>query len=255
MSQRSIQSFRGSQSHAMGMTKTTLSGPESAIHNLSSYALESPQSITMLAGAENRWFLDKLSNAYLGININLSSYDFISASISQYGVSEYKETKFHLAFAKKLSRSFAGSVYLDYNTIKITGYGQRSSVGFGLGIAGHVNDWIQYGMTFENVESINLSGQTIDRKLLSIGLRYNVSASFNIFTELEKSLSHPLSFKLAIQQNFTDAFALYFGLISEPSGFGFGSSIQVLTHYRLLTSAHYNLILGVTPSLSIIYSR
>jgi len=131
--------------------------------------------------------LNELNNYRAVAGIVTSSGNF-ALNTGYAGFSDYNETQLGLAYARKLGSKVDMGAQFNYNSIRVAGYGNASTVSFELGTILHLSEKLHTGLHVNNPIGGKF-GKDQQEKLPSvyaIGFGYEASDKFFVSTEIVK---------------------------------------------------------------------
>lgn len=214
-----------------------------------------------------------LDSYHLGLNYNsefaLSELSFKSLafvaptgfgnfgiSVSNFGYSLYSESKFGLAFAKKLNKRFAMAVQMDYLYINATEkYGSKGIAIGEIGILSEPMDHLYVGAHIYNPWRTKVSDYNDERvpTVVRFGLAYEFSDKAIASAEAEKDFDYSTNFKAGVEYRIVEYLYARAGISTNPTNkysFGLGYKLKGFTADFSFTH-HY--VLGFTPHVSLNY--
>lgn len=241
--------------NAAGMSNAVVMYPSlwSVFHNQAGLAWLQNPAVGLSYG--NEYFVSELSTMGLAAAYPTNSGTF-GLSMSYFGFSQYNETKFGLAYAKKLGQNFAAGIQLDYfNTHIGEDYGNKGIPVAEIGIMAQpiTNLWI--GMHLFNPWQAKLADYNDER--LQSALRFGVGYHFTdhvIWTvETEKSLEQKAVFRSGIDYKIIEQLSLRAGVQNNPQNISFGIG-YAFKGLQMDFGFSHDYVLGFTSKLSLIYS-
>jgi hypothetical protein len=203
---------------------------------------------------EKRYMLDELSLYQLSVAVPTNSGNF-GFSAGYYGFSEYNESQFGLAYARKLGEKADLGLKFNYNSIQISGYGNTSAINFEIGSIFHLTEKLHAGVHAYNPVGGKF-GKSQDEKLASIykvGFGYEASPKFFVSAEIEKVEDRNVNVNAGIQYKFLPQLMARGGITSATSTAYFGAGL-FLKSFRIDVTAAYHQQLGITPGLLFLYN-
>ncbi len=202
---------------------------------------------------ENRFFVPELSLGAGAFALPTKSGTF-ALSFSNFGYSNYYESKAGLAYAKNLWDFLSVGIQFDYlNTYLSEYYGNKGTVAVEMGIRYVYKDNMYIGAHVFNPTRSKIAAYNDERvpTIMKIGIGYNFSRKVLIVSEVEKDLVAKPAFKAGVEYNFMENFFLRTGVISNPGNISFGvgyeykglkADIAFITHQTLGLSPHVSLL-------------
>lgn len=205
--------------------------------------------------SERKFMLKELNLFSAALAMPTHSGNF-GLQLHHFGNSSYSEMQAGIGYGRKLSEHMDVGIQFNYYTMKITGYGNASSINFEVGAIFHFTDQLHGGIHLYNPTSSKV-GKDKEENLpavYSAGFGYDASENFFINVEIEKTEDLPLNVNTSIQYKFANRFLARAGVVTGTSVFflGLGFTLQ---NFRLDATASVHPQLGVTPGLLLIYTK
>lgn len=202
---------------------------------------------------EKRFLLEVLSLYHFAVAVPASSGNF-GVKGGYYGFSDYNESQLGLAYARKLGQKVDVGVQFNYNSIRISGYGNASAINFEIGTLLHLTDRLHAGVHAYNPVGGKF-GKNADEKLASVysfGFGYEASENFFVSAEIEKEENQPVNVNAGMQYKFLPQLMARCGIATNTSTLYAGMGLY-LKNFRLDVVASHHPQLGVTPGLMLLY--
>ncbi len=241
----------GTRSLSLGGISATLNGADAIFNNFSNIA--SIDSLSVLVSSERRFELHELTSVAIGAQLPVGNIGNIAMSISSYGFDEYKEQKFSILYARKISSKVSISLNLDYNNLRIEQFGNKGFLSFGLGVSGTLGSGFRYGVYIFNPEKIEIAEATEVPAFLKLGVVKTFSAELGLFGEVVKVIDEDINVIIGFEYKPIDVFSLRLGYNTNPGAFAFGLAYQGFPSISIETGTQYNTILGLTPGVTVKY--
>jgi hypothetical protein len=243
----------GARSAAMGNASVSLSDVWSAHHNQAGLAFVHDFSAGV--SYENRFLLKEISIRGCAVALPIKSGTF-GLCITNFGYSQYKESKYSLSFAKSFGDKFSAGIAMDYLTTKIAeGYGNKGVLAAEVGLIAKPIKNLSIGAHVFNPTRAKISAYDNERlpTILRLGADYNFSDKVTLAIETQKDIKYKAEFKAGIEYKAVKEFYLRIGVSTNPtlSTFGFGLNLK---NFKVDFAASYHQILGISPQLSLSYA-
>ncbi len=203
---------------------------------------------------ENRFLVKELSTKAGALILPTKSGVF-GLSTKYFGFNKYNETKFGLAYAKKLSKRISVGVQFDYLSVHITEpYGKRGRVTFEIGCLTKLSEEFTLGVHLFNPVAVKLNDYANERipTIMKVGLAYHFHEIITINTELEKDLNFRPIFKAGMEYQPVKDIYLRVGVKTNPASFTLGFGF-VQKKIRMDIASVYHSVLGFSPQISMVY--
>jgi len=89
---------------------------------------------------------------------------------------------------------------------------------------------------------------------MKLGLDYRFSEKVLFAVSTEKDVDFDARVNAGIEYHITEMFYLRGGISTNPTQYAFGFGMQ-LTHFKIDLSSSFHQTLGITPGISIIYTK
>lgn len=243
----------GARSAAMGNASASLSDVWSAHHNQAGLAFVHDFSAGV--SYENRFLLKEISIRGCAIALPIKSGTF-GLCITNFGYSQYKESKYSLSFAKSFGDKLSAGIAMDYLTTKIAeGYGNKGVLAAEVGIIARPMKNLSIGAHVFNPTRAKISTYDDERlpTILRLGADYNFSDKVTFAIETQKDIKYKAEFKAGIEYKAVKEFYLRIGVSTNPtlSTFGFGLNLK---NFKVDFAASYHQTLGISPQMSLSYT-
>jgi hypothetical protein len=251
--QRSVQSFMGARSMALGSMSISLDGADALIHNFANIIENDKVGTGLIAGSEIKFGLEELTTSMLGLYSSVDKFGYVGIKANNYGFEAYRETKLSLAYARRLDHKMNISVNFDWNNIRLGEYGQNSFFSMGIGLSGLVSEGLYYNIYYHNFENSAISHTTDSESFLAFGLRHKVAKYLKLFLECEKQSRERLNIKLGIEYMPVPNLLFRMGTNTEPGAFSAGFSYTINNKMILDAAGQFDLRLGTLYSATLKY--
>jgi len=209
----------------------------------------------LIASAEQRFLLEDLRTVSFGAAYGKEELGTVGVVVSSFGIDEYKELKFGLAYSRNLLENFSIGGQFDYLSTRILGYGSSNSITFEVGLQSNVTDEFMLGFHMFSPGQVSQSPESQIPTRMNAGFAYKPSNKLFIAAEVEKILDLDYAFRAGVSYAFADQFILRAGASTGETTFTFGLAfkIQDAIHFDGTFSQHE--ILGTTPAATVKYSK
>ncbi|MDH7461925.1 hypothetical protein QEG73_11580 [Chitinophagaceae bacterium 26-R-25] len=224
----------------------SFSGNQAALGNLKNSA----------AGlyGEKRFGLNALGNYHGVIGIPLKNAG-VGVNMYYSGSGDFNETQAGLAYGLLLASNIAIGTQVNFNQVRITGYGAASTVNFELGTLFFLSSKVTMGLHIYNPVGGKF-GKNSSEKFASIykaGVGYDASENFFVSAEIAKEENLPVNVNTAMQYNFNNHFLARGGVSSAIANYFLGVGI-LWSAMRLDVISSYHQQLGFSPSLMMVFN-
>lgn len=221
----------GTRSAAMGNASVMISDIWSVYHNQAG-----------LANIRNYAFATYFSNSFSIKELGLRAFagavptqaGTFGLSYSYFGYSQFNESKFGLAYAKKLGKKISMGIQLDYFNTKIADdYGNKGIVAGEIGIIANPVENLTIGAHIFNPWRAKYVDYNDERlpQIFRLGAGYNFSDKVLVTIESEKDLDKEIIFKAGIEYKIVKNLFLRTGISTNPvlNTFGIGFHFKNFT--------------------------
>jgi hypothetical protein len=244
----------GARSAGMSHSSVTLNDHWSLFHNQA--GLGRLKDISAGVYYENRFLVNSLSTGSFAVAAPTSSGTF-GISMYTFGLTNYRESKFGLAYGRMLGEKISAGLQLNYlSTVLPEAYGRFNGFTAELGLQALLTDKIILGAHIYNISRAKLTdknGLEYVPTVIRIGAMYKVSQKVFITTEFQKDIDHPIIFRAGTEYQPNEKFFLRMGIASNPGNYSFGFGYKMKT-ISFDIAASYHQILGFTPQVGFNWS-
>lgn len=242
----------GARSAGIAHASVTLNDIWAIHHNQAGLAfLDNPSASVYY---ENRFMIKEmgLSSVAFAMPTKTGTFGIV---YHNFGYSQYAETKFGLAYARKLSEKLSAGIQLNYNTLRLGDiYGKNQALTAEIGVRAQLTDELTFGAHVYNLNRARLANYNNEYipTIMRLGADYKISKKVFIAAEAQKDIDHKIIFKSGIEYHIIDAIFIRAGISTNPvlNTFGFGLNLKNL---QLDVAASYHQVLGFSPQLSLTY--
>lgn len=251
--QRGFTPARGAQSLAMGGVVSSSTHIDALLNNQS--GLSHLTGYGIIASAEQRFLIDELRTISLGLGYGNKELGSFGLLISSFGISEYKEQKFGLAYGRKLLDKLRVGGQLDYLTTRIQGYGSSNSITFEMGLQSEVTKEFTLGFHIFSPGQVSQSPESQIPTRMNAGFSYHPSQKLKVVAEVEKIVDLDFSFRGGVNYVLADQLILRAGASTGETTFSFGLAYRLQESIFFEGAFSQHEILGTTPAGSIKYQK
>jgi hypothetical protein len=244
----------GARSTAMGGYNVTLSDIWSSNNNQAGLGF-----VEDLSGGiyyENRFLLKETSYKAGAFVLPVKKGAF-GLSVTSFGFELYSETKAGLSYGMRFGDKFSMGVQLNYlNTSLSQDYGSKTSVTGAVGLIAKLSKELSLGVHVYNPTRTKLADYDNERlpTIMKLGLDYRFSDKVMLGVSTEKDIDFDAVVNAGIEYHIIEMLYLRAGISTNPTQYAFGFGIQ-LKDFKVDLSSSFHQTLGITPAISIIYSR
>ncbi|MFK7810551.1 MAG: hypothetical protein AB8F74_22280 [Saprospiraceae bacterium] len=244
--QNGTPSAAGAEGLAMGNTGTAHTGIYSLFSNPA--GLSELEKTSVAVFGEQRFLIADLTILNVGFAMPTKSGNF-GLQIQQFGIDNYTEQKFGLAYARSLSEKFALGAKIDVLNTRIPEYGSQLVLTFELGIQSNLSEKLSVAAHTYSPITVSVGEDYDLPSILNLALAYKSSEKLWMTLEAEKDIDHPVAIKAGIAYAATDNFVLRLGGATGPTLFSFGLG-YTKKNITIDVASMYHQDLGMMPGLS-----
>lgn len=242
----------GARSAGLGNASVTLTDLWAAHHNQAGLAYV--ENISAGIFYESRFSLSELGLKG-GVFALPVKGGVIGVSAFSFGYSNYSESKYGLAYARKFGDNFSVGIQLDYLHTRIAeNYGSKGSVAGEIGLRAQLLDNLTLGAHVFNLSRTKLADFDNERipTIMRVGLDYKFSDKVFLAFETEKDIDQKVIVKTGLEYHILEMLYLRAGVASNPFvySFGFGLDYKGL---RLDIASSVHPVLGYSPQVALSY--
>ena len=244
----------GARSTAMGGYNVTLSDVWSSNNNQAGLGF-----VKELSGGiyyENRFLLKETSYKAGAFVLPVKKGAF-GLSVTSFGFELYNETKAGLSYGMRFGDKFSMGVQLNYlNTSLSQDYGSKTSITGAVGLIAKLSKELSLGVHVYNPTRAKLAEYDNERvpTIMKLGLDYRFSEKVILGVSTEKDMNFDAIVNAGIEYHIIEMLYLRGGVSANPTQYAFGFGMQ-LKHFKIDLSSSFHQTLGITPAISIIYSK
>lgn len=249
-----IESY-GSKSNSLANVTTTFKDINACYTNQAGLAFL--QGTEMNLSYENRFLVPNLSAMNFAIAKNFKNIGSFGINIKKFGISEYSELLLGISYARKLSQKTGLGLQINAYNLNIKNYGNKNAISFEIGIIHDLNSSLTLGFHVSNPFPIKYNESTNIPTIIALGVKYKISNSTSLFTEVEKQLGYDFFIKMAIEYSPFINFSFYLGSknnLNDFADYSMGFKYNPYSKFSIIVATNYNLTLGLSPSIGITYS-
>lgn len=242
----------GGRSAGLGHSSVTLYDVWSTHHNQAGLGWLDKQEAGIFF--QNRFLVKEMSYMGFAYAHPIKSGTF-GVSFSNFGYSQYGESKFGVAYGMKLSDRITTGVQVNYHNTRIgNNYGSNSAVTGEIGLQAKLNSNLSLGFHIFNPTRTKLDDFNDERipTTMRFGLNYSFSEKVFVTAEVEKDIDYGAIFKGGIEYKANDKIYLRTGIGSNPGLVTFGAGVY-LENFKIDIATGHHQVLGFTPEISLSY--
>lgn len=203
---------------------------------------------------QNRYLIKEMSYMGFAYAHPVKSGAF-GLSFSNFGYSQYGESKLGLAYGMKFSDRITGGIQINYHNTRIgNNYGSTSVLTGEIGLQAKLTSKLDLGFHVYNPTQAKLADYNDERipTIMRLGMNYTFSDKVFLTFEAEKDIDFSATFRAGIEYKANDKIYLRGGVGANPTLATFGVGVY---HKGLKfdIASSYHQVLGFTPEVSLIY--
>ena len=168
----------------------------------------------------------ELANGFIAYNEPISN-STLSFGAMTYGFELYKENKILLGYSYKFLNKFFLGLALNYHSVSIKNYGNKSVFYFNLGGLTYITPDIRWGFFIYNINRISFVNEDDQiPTVINSGFSYNIIPELSLNLALEKDIRYTASLRFGIDYYIIDNLSIRTGFSNEPSTFSAGIGIN-----------------------------
>ncbi len=205
---------------------------------------------------ENRFLTGELHTMGFAVAKKFRKIGSFGITFKKFGIEEFNEFQIGASYSKKLNKSIAIGLQINFFNLAIEGYGNKASASFETGAIYNISNEITLGFHVKNPFPIKFVESTELPTIVSLGLKYAISSSLNVYGEIEKNINKKTLIKSGIEYMPTDFFSLYLGLkydLQEYSDYSLGVGFLITEKIKAELGTAYQLELGLSPNIAFSY--
>ena len=242
----------GGRSAGMGHASVTLSDVWSSHHNQAGLGWLTKVEAGVFA--QNRFLVKEMNYMGFAYAHPVKSGAF-ALSFTNFGYTQYGESKLGLAYGMKFSERITGGVQINYHNTRIgNNYGSASVLSTEMGLQAKLTSKLELGLHLFNPTQAKLNDFNDERMptIMRLGMAYTFSNKVFITLEAEKDIDFPANFKAGIEYKANDKIYLRGGIGASPTAATFGVGVY---HKGLKfdLASSYHQVLGFIPEVSLTY--
>lgn len=200
---------------------------------------------------ENRFLLKELQSQGLVVAVPMKK-GVLTFGGQSFGYNQFRTYKTGVGYALKLADFISAGVQMNYNAVRISGYGSHQTVTAEAGVLAKISDYWSIGFSVFNISRNKLSNYMEDRysSVMRFGTSYKLSKSVLLLAEAEKQVEYALRIKTGVEYLPMENLYIRGGFATAPIEFSFGFGYAFKGVYKLDFGTSYHQILGWSPHTS-----
>lgn len=216
------------------------------------------EGIGVSAGILNRFEVKDLYGLNVGLASKAGKIGSLGLSFKKFGFDQYGEYQISFNYAKKLSKNISLGLRFNSYTLHIAEYGNKFTANADISAMYKISNHTTLGFNLINPYPVLFTDENRLPTIIQFGFKYKISDQLEVASEIEKHIDHELLLKIGLDYKIMKKFELYGGYRNDLNkfadySFGFGYDINNILHVD--AAIQYDLTLGVSPSITVIYNR
>lgn len=242
----------GAQQAALGGAGSNIANIWSLWHNPSLLAKLKEANFGIYS--HQPYFIGRLNDLSIAGSLpHLNNYCFAMGA-RYYGNKFYSETNIKLGYAMQLNAKTTIGLNSSFNNIRISNYGNGSSVSFGIGMQlnPHPKLFVSSYFNYPNLANRRFREEGISGPSLVSGFAYIVDTKFLLALDIKASLRNKIAISSGFEYALNDLVLLRLGVATNPSTVAMGLGFK-WTKVQMDFGTNWKLQTGFSPHFSIQY--
>lgn len=211
------------------------------------------ENLSVVAAAEQRFFLSELNGVTAGIAVPAGTGTF-GLVVHAFGYEAFRQQKIGLAYARKIFDNFGIGAQFDYFQTRIDEYGSRGALTFEAGMQAKFSDFVA-GMHIFSPAQIQLAASENFPVVFRTGIAWSGSENTLIALEIEKDIAYQARIRCGLEYRIAEMFFLRVGAVTNPAAVHFGVGYRLNSRLRLDAATAYHQQLGFSPVAGASWSK
>lgn len=240
--------------HFLGYARAgvTIEGLESVYFNQA--GISDIQDWAIDASYERRFNIEGLDFLSLAA-AKKTSWGTWAASVTSFGITEYSEQKFGMAYARRLHPFLSIGGQLNYLRYNLESQGSRHIFSFEAGMILRLHKSLKIGTHVFSPGIVEVAEDTDLPTRLRTGISYHPSEKVFLLLEADKSLQRQTEFKIALGYAVWQHMHIRLGVNPTLSLYSIGFQISLQDRLKMSGAAGIQNGLGHSPAISLQYAR
>lgn len=239
----------GARSGSMAGLTSVLEDAWSSLNNPAGLAKN--EQISLATSLEQRFLMNELGRYALAMTVPAGSGSFAFAA-SYSGYKSFLDQKVVFSYGRMFGENFQAGLSLVYILQKAGNEGRSvHQVSYQAGAIISLSKKVRMGFCAFNPFQYSYKSRKYATlpSIYKLGLSYQYSSAFIIYTEIDKSMDLPPVCRLATELLFSETVRIRGGISAFPFEYSFGLALQY-RRYMLEFASSYRQKLGFSPCLS-----
>lgn len=204
-------------------------------------------------GGERRYLLEELASYRLALALPSAVGNFGLQGVSR-GFSDYRESRFGLAYARQLGKKASLGIQFNYNSLQIAGYGSAKAVSAEAGFLLHLSSKLHTGIHLDNPGGKYSGSKALKLpSVYTMGWGYDFSAQLFLSGEIVKEENQPVDARIGMQYVIVPALLVRV-IVQTASASGWFSAGITRSRCRFDVYTGYHPQLGLSAGILLFYS-
>ncbi|HMG14686.1 MAG TPA: hypothetical protein VK590_04515 [Saprospiraceae bacterium] len=239
-----------SSSQAMGLCSISFDDVRAAFANPASIANASNFQSSLFL--DQRFAVNELKSISASLLLPTKSGNF-AASFNRFGYEVYSENMVQLSYGRKILNNLSIGGAIQYYNVNIQEYGNKSLLGFQLGINTNISKSTSLYFSIQNPHQPEINTEDKLPGFFNLGIQYKPSDIVTLHGELYKELEFNEDFRFGIDYQPLPSLFIRLGGHTYPAQIGFGFGVVVYKSIIIEASSLYHSVLGFSPGLGMSY--
>lgn len=204
-----------------------------------------------------------LSQRFLSADLNIigmaaaipTNTGTFGLTVRHLGFDLWREQMAGVSYARQLAKGLSFGGQIDYYHLDLKEYGNQSTFTFELGLQLELSSDVLLGLYTVNPVRAGLTEDEILPSFLALGIAYRLNESLDLLGEVQQTLQGSTDLKFGLAYKIIEALEAQLGFQSKASVFSFGLSYQSNYGLQLGMAMNYHQVLGLTPSVGVVFYK
>lgn len=207
----------------------------------------------MGVGGERRFLLEELACYRLVLALRSAMGNFGLQGVSR-GFSDYRESRFGLAYARQLGKKASLGIQFNYNSLQIAGYGSTKAVSAEVGFLLHLSSKLHTGIHLDNPGGKYSGNKALKLpSVYTMGWGYDFSTQLFLSGEIVKEENQPVDARIGMQYVIVPALLVRI-IVQTATASGWFSAGITRSRCRFDVYTGYHPQLGPSAGILLFYS-
>ncbi len=247
-----LSSHGGAFIGSMGGSKTQHKGALGMFSNPA--GLDGDEGLEVYLGAELRYGNPDLKLVSSAARISTSSGSF-GVALELYGFEFYREHSVGLGYGRRLSEQILAGSSIRWYQLAIPGYGRNSLLAGQIGLLTDLSSALTLGFTMHlPFRSAQMEDDALPY-VFAMGLSFQPLETFSVIADISKESDQIENFRLGLQYQLVEHFAIRLGVGTNPGLLSFGIGYGTGRNLRFDAGTTFHQSLGTSPLFGLSYHK